>query len=262
MPFIYSLQQDGIHGFLIDSQTGALSEVPGSPFGGTAAQGTIVITGAAVQAISGPVAALFPASVAFGSITVGESSRSKVATLTNTGDQALSVNAIGVAGANASDFVATPNCSVPTVISPNATCSVSLVFAPTAAGTRQATLTVRDNAPGTPQSILVSGNGASAVPTVALTPGSLSFASTTLGSSSPVQNITITSSGSASLHISSVLPSGANLADFHVNSACSAAHPAGTSCNIAVTFSPVGAGQRTASLVISDYAANSPHALR
>jgi 6-phosphogluconolactonase (cycloisomerase 2 family) len=187
-PFIYSLQQDGIHGFLIDSQTGALSEVPSSPFGGTAAQGTMVITGAPVQAVSGPVAALFPASIAFGSITVGQSSGSKIATLTNTGDQALSVNAISIGGANASDFVATTNCSVPTVLSPNATCSVSIVFSPSAAGTRQANLTVRDNAAGSPQSILVSGNGASPVPTITLTPGSLNFATTTLGSSSPVQN--------------------------------------------------------------------------
>src|SRR5713101_3018314 len=261
-PFIYSLQQDGIHGFLIDSQAGALSEVPGSPFGGTVAQGTIVITGAPVQAVSGAVAALFPASVPFSSITVGQSSSSKLVTLTNTGDQALSVNAIALAGADSSDFVATPNCSVPTVLSPNATCTVSVVFSPTAAGPRQATLTVKDNAPGSPQSILLSGNGVSPVPTVTLAPGSLSFATTTLGSSSPVQNITVTSSGSAPLHISSVLPSGANPADFQVNGACSGAYPSGSSCSIAVTFSPVGAGQRTASLIISDDAANSPQSVQ
>jgi len=261
-PFIYSLQQDGVHGFLIDSQTGALSEVPGSPFGGTVAQGTIVITGAPVQAVSGPVAALFPASVAFGSITVGQSSNSKLATLTNTGDQPLSVNAIGVAGADALDFIATPNCSVPTVLSPNATCTVSIVFGPTAAGTRQASLSVKDNAPGSPQSIVLSGNGASPIATVTLTPGSLSFATTPLGSSSAVQNVTVTSAGSAPLHISSVLPSGANPADFQVNSACSGAYPAGSSCSIAVTFSPVGAGQRTASLIISDDAANSPQSVQ
>src|SRR5712671_2842983 len=71
-PFIYSLQQDGIHGFLIDAQSGALSEVPGSPFGGSVAQGTMVITGAPAQAVSGPVAALFPALVAFNSVTVGQ----------------------------------------------------------------------------------------------------------------------------------------------------------------------------------------------
>jgi len=261
-PFIYLLQQDGIHGFLIDSLTGALSEVPGSPFGGTVSQGTIVITGAPVQAVSGPVAALFPASVAFSSITVGQSSNSRVVTLTNTGDQALSVNTISLAGTNASDFLATPNCSVPTVLSPNATCIVSLVFSPTAAGTRQASLTVKDNAPGSPQSILLSGNGVSPVPTVTLTPGSLSFATTTVGSSSPVQNVIVTSSGSAPLHISSVLPSGANTADFQVNSTCSGTYPSGSSCSIAVTFSPVGAGQRTASLIISDDAANSPQSVQ
>jgi 6-phosphogluconolactonase (cycloisomerase 2 family) len=257
-PFIYSLQQDGIHGFLIDSQSGALSEVPGSPFGGTVAQGTMVLTGAPAQAVSGPVAALFPALVTFSSITVGQSSGSKLATLTNTGDQALSVNAVGLSGVNASDFLATPNCSVPTVLAPNATCTVSLVFSPTAAGTRQAGLTIRDNAAGSPQTILLSGAGASPVPTVTFMPGSLSFATTTLGSSSPVQNVTVASLGSATLHISSVLPSGANPADFQVNSACSGAYPSGSSCSIGVTFSPVGAGQRTASLIITDDAANSP----
>jgi hypothetical protein len=123
-------------------------------------------------------------------------------------------------------------------------------------------LTVTDNAAGSPQSILLSGNGASPLPAVILTPGSLSFATTALGSSSPVQNITVTSSGSAPLHISSVLPSGANPADFQVNTACSGAYPAGATCNIAVTFSPVGAGQRTATVIISDDAANSPQSVQ
>jgi 6-phosphogluconolactonase (cycloisomerase 2 family) len=260
-PFIYSLQQDGVHGFLIDPQTGALSEVPGSPFGGAVAQGTLAITGVPVQAVSGPVAALFPASIAFGSITVGQSSSSKLVTLTNTGDQALAVNTIGLTGANPSDFLATPNCSVPTVLSPNATCTVSVVFSPTVSGIRQASLSTSNNALGSPQSILLGGNGAAPAPAVALMPGSLSFASTTVGSSSPIQNITVTSSGSAPLHISSVLPSGANPADFQVSSACAGAYPSGSTCNIAVTFSPVGAGQRTAVLIINDDAPNSPQSL-
>ena len=261
-PFIYSLQQDGIHGFLIDSQTGALSEVAGSPFGGTVAQGTIVITGGPAQAVSGPVAALFPALVTFGGITIGQSSSSNIVTLTNTGNMALSVNAIGIAGANPADFLATPNCSVPTVLSPNVTCAVSVVFSPTAAGARQATLTAQDNAPGSPQSILLSGNGVSPVAAVTLTPGTLSFATTPLGASSPVQNITVASSGTAPLNIASVLSSGANQADFQVNSGCSGAYPAGSACNIGVTFSPVGAGQRTATILINDDAPNSPQSVQ
>ena len=261
-PFLYSLQQDGVHGFLIEAQTGALSEIPGSPFGGTAAPGTLAITGIPLQAVSGPVAALFPASEGFASITVGQSSNSKLVTLTNTGDQALSVTSINLTGADPADFLVTPNCSAPTVLAPNATCTISVVFSPTAAGARQASLTITDNAPGSPQSILLSGTGAAPLPAVTLMPGSLNFTTTTVGSSSPAQNITVTSSGSAPLHISSVLSSGANPSDFQVNNVCAGTYPNGAGCNIAVTFSPVGVGQRTATLLISDDAPNSPQSVQ
>src|SRR5246127_5829802 len=105
-------------------QSGALSEIPGSPFGGPAFQGTLAISGTPVQAVSGPGAALFPASEDFGAITVGQSSNSKIVTLPNTGGQSLSVTSISVTGANPSDFVATPNCSLPTVLLPNTTCAI------------------------------------------------------------------------------------------------------------------------------------------
>jgi len=261
-PYIYSLQNDGVHAFLIDPLAGSLSEIPGSPFGGTAAQGALTISGTPVQAASGPVAAIFPSSEDFGPITVGQSSNSKLVTLTNTGDQALSLNSIVVAGADPSDFVATPNCSFPTVLAPNATCAVSVVFSPTAAGTRLASLAATDNAPGSPQSIPLSGTGASPLPAVTLTPGSLTFATTTQGSTSPAQSVTMTSSGSATLHISSVLPGGSNPADFQVTNACSGAYPVASTCSITVTFSPLGAGQRTANLTITDDAPDSPQSVQ
>jgi 6-phosphogluconolactonase (cycloisomerase 2 family) len=261
-PRIYSLQPDGVHGFLIDSQSGALSEISGSPFGGVTAQGALAISGAPVQAVSGPVAAIFPASEDFGSVTVGHASSSKIVTLTNTGGQALSLASFSVTGANPSDFVATPNCSLPTVLSPNSTCTVSVVFSPTAAGPRQASLAAADNAPGSPQSILLSGTGAAALPAVTLAPDSLTFASILQGSSSPAQSITVTSAGTATLNISSVLPGGANPSDFLVASACSGAYPVGSTCNIAVTFSPLGAGQRTANLTINDDAPGSPQSVQ
>ena len=261
-PFIYSLQQDGVHGFLIDAQTGALSEVPGSPFGGTAAQGSLAVTGIPVQAVSGPVAALFPASESFGTVTVGQSSNSKIVTLTNTGDEALSVTSIGLTGTNPADFLAIPNCSVPRVLAPNATCSISVVFSPTAAGARQASLAAGDNAPGSPQSMLLSGTGAAPLPAVTLMPGSLNFTTTSVGSSSPAQSINVSSSGAAPLHISSVLSSGANPADFQVNTTCAGTYSPGAGCTIAVAFSPVGVGQRTATLLISDDAPNSPQSVQ
>jgi hypothetical protein len=208
------------------------------------------------------VAALFPASEDFGAVTVGQSGNSRLVTLTNTGGQALSLTSVSIIGVNPSDFVATPNCSLPTALSPNATCTISLVFSPTSAGTRLASLAATDNAPGSPQSIPLSGTAASTLPAVTLVPGSLTFASTTQGSTSAAQNITVTSAGTATLHISSVLLGGSNPADFQVASACSGSYPVAASCNIAVAFAPLGASQRTASLTISDDAPNSPQSVQ
>jgi 6-phosphogluconolactonase (cycloisomerase 2 family) len=261
-PYIYSLQQDGVHAFLVDAQSGALSEVPGSPFGGVATQGGLAISGAPVQAASGPAVALFPASQDFGGITVGQSSSSKIFTLTNTGDQSLSLNSWIVTGTNSSDFLITPNCSIPTVLGPNATCTASVIFSPTAAGPRQASLTGKDNAPGSPQSIPLTGTGVSPVSALSLAPGSLTFASATQGSTSAPQPITLTSLGPANLRIVSVLTGGANPADFQVNSTCAGAYPIGSTCNIAVAFSPLGAGQRTATLTITDDAPDSPQSVQ
>jgi hypothetical protein len=257
-PYLYSVQSDGVHGFLVDPQSGALSELPGSPFGGSAPQGSLAITGALVQAVSGPAAAIFPSSEDFGSVTIGQSSGSKILTVTNTGGQALSITSISVTGSNSADFVATPNCSLPTALSPNATCTVSLVFSPTVAGARQASLATADNAPGSPQLVPLSGIGAAPLPAVSLVPGSLTFATTTQGSATIAQTITVTSVGPGPLHISSVVPGGANPGDFQISNACSGAYPAGGTCNIFVTFSPLGAGQRSATITINDDAPDSP----
>jgi hypothetical protein len=97
---------------------------------------------------------------------------------------------------------------------------------------------------------------------VTLSPGSLTFASTTQGSTSPAQSVTVTSSGGATLHISSVLPGGSNPADFQVTNACSGAYPVAATCSITVTFSPLGAGQRTANLTINDDAPSSPQSVQ
>lgn len=104
-PYIYSLQQDGVHAFLVDPLSGALSEILGSPFGGTGAPGTLAVSGAPTQALSGPVAAIFPASENFGAVTVGQSSNSRVVTVTNTGAEPLSVSSLRVSGADSSDLI-------------------------------------------------------------------------------------------------------------------------------------------------------------
>jgi 6-phosphogluconolactonase (cycloisomerase 2 family) len=262
-PYIYSLQPDGVHGFQMDPQFGGISPVQGSPFsvapgGGL---GGLAISGAPVQAVSGPVAAIFPSFEDFGGVVVGQSSNTRMVSLTNTGDQLLSLNSVAPSGADAGDFSAVPNCQLPALLSANATCSISVTFKPIAAGSRQASLTISDNAAAGTQSIPLSGTGVAPEPAVTLLPGSVSFPSTAQGATSAAQSVMVTSSGAASLHISSVLVGGTNPADFAMTSSCNGAFLVGASCKIGVTFSPLGDGLRTAAVSIADDAPGSPQSV-
>jgi hypothetical protein len=125
---------------------------------------------------------------------------------------------------------------------------------------RQASLTATDNAPGSPQSIPISGTGVPAASAVTLS-GSFSFPAITQGTTGMPQNVTLTNSGTAKLNIFSVILGGANPNDFIMNNACNGALAPNANCTITVTFAPVGAGQRTATVTITDDAPGSPQTL-
>jgi 6-phosphogluconolactonase (cycloisomerase 2 family) len=262
-PYVYSLQPNGINGFQVDPQLGGLSPLPGSPFtvGPAGGQGGIAISGAPVQAVSGPVAAIFPSSEDFGGVVVGQFSNTRMVSLTNTGDLLLTLSQVAVSGAGAGDFSAVPNCQLPAPLAANATCSISVIFKPTAAGLRQASLTTFDNAGGGMQSIALSGTGVAPEPAVTMQPGSVSFPSTAQGATSTAQTVTVTSTGAASLHISSVLVGGANPADFVVTGNCNGTFPVSANCSLGISFSPLGDGLRTATVLIADDAPGSPQSV-
>jgi hypothetical protein len=262
-PYIYSLQPEGIHAFVVDATSGAVSDINGSPFPiapGTGIGG-LAISGASGQAVTGAVAQLFPPSQDFGSITVGQTSGVKGLSLTNTGGVAFNLTAVSIAGANANDFLAVPECSLPVFLptgsGSNATCSINVSFASTAAGPRQATLTTTTDTAGT-QSTILTGTGIAAPSGATLAPISLTFSTTQQGATTSGQTITLTSSGGAPLHITSVVMGGANPGDFAMVNGCSGVMAANATCNISVTFSPLGDGVRTATIKIADDAPGSP----
>jgi hypothetical protein len=259
-PYIYSLRVDGVHVFEIGPD-GTLAETPGSPFstGSSGARG-LAISGTSVQAVTGAVAQLFPPAQDFGSTNVGQTAGPKALTVTNTGGSPLTVTGVVVSGADAGDFVAPSMCSPQPFLPPNAgansTCSISISFTPTATGPRQATLMITTDAAAA-QSAQLTGNATAAQADITMAPVSLSFSSTLQGATSPPQTVTLTSSGAAALHISSVLLTGANANDFAMSNACSGQYPANASCTITVTFSPLGDGLRTASITVTDDAPGS-----
>jgi len=198
--------------------------------------------------------------VVFDAQTISTLSPPQTIYYSNQGNTTVTINTITQADAEFS--LSGSGCTAGTQVFPQSFCTFRITFTPSAAGTRSSTLTIADTAPGSPRNITLSGVGiSSSVPEVNITPASLTFASQSEGTTSAPQNINLTNNGLASLTITSVALTGAALGDYAQTNNCGAALPAGFSCNIAVTFSPIATGTRTAAVTVTDSASGSPHSV-
>ncbi|HEV2352469.1 MAG TPA: SBBP repeat-containing protein, partial [Terriglobia bacterium] len=122
--------------------------------------------------------------------------------------------------------------------------------------------------PGAYQTSLIAFSGAfvakiapgAAASAVSLSAPSLTFGAQNDNTTSAPQTETVTNTGTANLSISTVTLGGANAGDFATSAdTCTGATvtPART-CTVGVTFTPSAAGIRSASLIFTDNAANSP----
>lgn len=100
--------------------------------------------------------------------------------------------------------------------------------------------------------------GSGNVPAVTLSPTSLTFPTQLLNTTSAGMNVTLTNSGTATLTITSIAPTGTNAGDFSQTNTCGSSVAAGASCTITVTFTPKARGNRTANISITDNASGSP----
>ena len=104
-----------------------------------------------------PAVMFTPTSVTFASQAVGTTSTPQSVTLTNTGDANLFINGVSISQAGL-DFNTDEACAGLT-LTPGTSCTMSVVFNPSATGTRTATLNVTDNAAGSPQTVPLTGTG-------------------------------------------------------------------------------------------------------
>ncbi len=98
-------------------------------------------------------------------------------------------------------------------------------------------------------------------PAVGVSPTSMAFGDRSVGTVSATQTATVTNTGNASLTVSRATLGGTNAGDFAIASNTCGTIAAGSSCAIGVTFKPVAAGARSATLAITDDAAGSPHSV-
>lgn len=263
-PFMYESDATGttVQAFMTDPLTGYFSAVAGTAISAPGVNGFFVFSiPPGQQKVVGPAASLTPSTLSLGSITVGTPSPAQPILLTSTGDQALSLNVISITGVNASEFSETDNCQAPTVLQPSKACTIMVMFTPAATGSRQAVLTATDNAPGPPQTVQLSGLGVAPPPpqpAVTLIPGTLTFPTISQGTTSSSLTVTVTNSGNATLHITSVVVGGNNTKDFSGSNNCVGAFAAKAECTISVTFAPLAAGERSETITLTDDAADSP----
>ncbi len=119
---------------------------------------TVALSG--TGALPAPAVALAPTSLSFGARLLGTTSAPQSTTLTNSGAGPLTISAIAIAGANPSDFAESSNCpTAPATLSPNASCTISVTFAPATGGSRTASVSITDNAPNSLQAVALSGVG-------------------------------------------------------------------------------------------------------
>jgi len=216
-----------------------------------------------------PAASLSTTSLNFGSVNVGQTSVTQDVTLTSTGGVVLSLTSIQVTGANAGDFTETDTCMSSPQLQPNKSCTITVSYHPSAAGSGSATILITDNASGSPQQIALTGTGTNPppppppAPGVTLNPNPLNFPGTiTEGTLSSPQNVVLTNSGNATLHVQTIVLGGTNSSDFTISANnCIGQVAANTNCVVSLTFAPLGPGVRSATLTITDDASNSPQTL-
>jgi hypothetical protein len=193
---------------------------------------------------------LSASSLSFAAQQVATQSAAQTVTITSTGSAAVIFSTLVVTG----DFTETDDCAGQTLGVGNS-CSVQVVFAPTATGARAGELTIYANVPGGQATVALSGSGTAAA-AIVLTPLSLTFAATIVNQTAASQTITVSNTGGTAATLSAPLLSG-NAGDFALYAnTCGATLAPQTGCTLSITFTPTASGARSATLSITDNAGN------
>jgi hypothetical protein len=213
---------------------------------------------AAGNVVLAPVASVSPSSLSFAGTIIATSAAPQTATLSNTGNAPLSISAVSFSGANAADFSNSGTCTSGTSVAAGSSCTLVVGFTPASTGSRAATLSVTHNASGGTSSVALTGTGNPApAASISISQSLFDYGAVVIGTSSPVQTVTVTNSGTAVMSFSSISFSGANAADFaRSGGTCASTLGVGASCTITVAFTPSALGSRSASLSIAGNASN------
>ncbi|RYD34372.1 MAG: choice-of-anchor D domain-containing protein, partial [Verrucomicrobiaceae bacterium] len=202
------------------------------------------------------------ATIGFGSVNLGSSTAPEVLTIRNTGTAALVGIGVSLAGGHSPDFSVTAPGT--TTLAPGASTTFSVVFRPSANGSRTVTIRVSSNdADENPFDLNLNGHGV-AVPIIALenssgqalAPGAavVSFPDILVGEVTRVETIVVKNTGSATLTGLKASLSGTHGDNFTLITQGSTTLSPGASATLQVSFRPQYGGGKAASILIASSA--------
>jgi hypothetical protein len=203
--------------------------------------------------------------IAFGQQVVGTASATQSAGIYNGGNESLTITSIALTGASsgfALQQAASNNCSNGQVLAPGTSCQVAANLNPAHVGNLSGSVVFSTNSlnnSNATESVALSGFVAGSYATLSPTP--LAFPNQNVSTTSAVNAVTLTNTGTVELTNIAVSLTGTNTSDFAIatgTSACGSSLAIGSSCFIYVTFTPQAATSYAATLSVSDNATNSP----
>ncbi len=208
--------------------------------------------GATFDATAGGAAlSLSAATQNFGTLAVGQIGPPLLITATNTGNAQSGKMTVMLGGMNADSFVVDKDDCTGQVLASGSNCAVKMHFAPMTAGGLSASLAFSDDL-GNSASAALTGT-ATVPPDVALLPKAEDFGTVQIAGSSAPTTFTLANNGMADVGIVTVALGGMDLAQFTTSMDGCSGKPlvAGMRCSVAVTFAPMSAGAKTATLSAS-----------
>jgi Tol biopolymer transport system component len=193
--------------------------------------------------------ALTPDAVDFGKQARDVGSPTRTVHVTNTSSTSLPINSIQLGGQNPLQFLLASHCG--SSLAAGASCAIDIVFKPTSAGVKTASLNVSMGSGAGSKSVRLSGEGVTTQFT--LSPTSLNLGSKAVGT--PVtyrRRLLLTNLSAAPLPILSIKFSGNNPTQFGVSSQdCGTSVWPNGNCTLYVSFKPTSVGVKTAVLNVT-----------
>jgi hypothetical protein len=196
----------------------------------------------ATSTTTAPSISVTPTSLAYGSVTVGQT-KDMTVTVANTGNAGLAVSAMTLSGAGFTLVGPT----APLAVAAGASMVVTVRFAPAAAGVVGGTLTIASNDPAKASTtVSLTGTGITGAPVINVSPVSLTFGTVTIGQPKDLA-LTLSNKGTAPLVVGSIT---SDNTQFAAVTAAPTVAP-GASATVTVRFTPNVAAAQSGALTIA-----------